>query len=651
MKKQDAECKRELTEREGKKFARFQGQFTMAREIAPGKTEGWFSVTSEEPCMDFVYRNGQWQRAYVVLSHAPGAIEMTRMDKGMNLRDGHGGDQVAKLEGITVRGNKLGGVGINWSVSERAQILRADYESGVRDDVSVEADYSPDALVIIGEKNGIPVVRVQSWVPLAAALAIVTPADPKVGTNRTAEGQSATPPTETKVENKKTATAEAQNAPNVIVRSKSMPEKTPEVIAREKQGADAAEMFALCSHFGVPNEKAMQFARELTPIDEVRAVVLRDYAGQKPVAAKTESAAAPMQREIVGEAEKNSGRKYSLSRAILAMAAQAKGEKSPVDAGFEIECSQQAEKTMQRKAQGILVPWDAPMQRTFAITASGSNVIAQNLRPDLFVDFLYAKMVLNRLGVTMLPGLVGDILLPKQSASVTTGWVDETTAVSESDPTMIQVKGTPHTAGAYCDITRQLLLQSTPAADIIVQNSLVNSLARTIQTGAFHGTGSNNQPTGLFTALLSGYQNQGAVAASTITTPGSFSEIEAMKALPEESNVDSENSKFVMRPTAFRKLKGVGRVGTTGAVPIADEEKGAKYVADSVCETTSALTSGYGAYGAFDTMALCMWGATDLIIDPYSLSTKGQLRIVALQNVDIIHRYLVAFGWSTTFGS
>jgi len=645
------QCDGTFVERDGKQFARVSGAFKICREVKDGKTATWLSVSSETPCRDRVYLNGQWQRAMVVLSHRPEAVDMCRMDKGMNLRDGHGGDQVAKLENVTISGGKLGGTAINWSVSERAQVLRADYENGVRDDVSVEGDYDPSTLSIVGELDGMPLVRCDRWTPLAAALGIVTAADPNVGVNRAAcadLGAKPTPDAKAKQINIVTP-AKAPSA----TRSKTMSDqKTPEQIAAER-GNEVAEIMARCAHFEVPQDVTMKFVREQKTLAEVSDVVLRDYAGKKAAsAAEAARNAKPVeeaQKAIVGRA---SGRTFSIARMALAQAAQMKGEKCPVDAGFEIECSREAEIAMGRKAQGMYIPWDAPIQRSFELTSNGSNIIAQNLRPDLFVDYLYAKTILAELGVTMLPGLVGDILLPKQSGQIATGWVDETTAVTAGNPTMIQVKGSPHTAGAYCDITRQLMLQSTPAADIIVQNTLINSLARTIQLGAFHGTGANSQPTGLFTALAAGYQSQSIVAAATVTNPGTFAELESLKAVPEEANVDADGEcKWAMRPTAFRRLKGVGRVGTTGAVPIAVEDRGAKFVADNPCFCTSALTAGYGAYGKWSTMAVGMWGATDIIVDPYSLSTSGKLRIVALQNVDVMHRYLVAFGYATTFAT
>jgi HK97 family phage major capsid protein len=251
----------------------------------------------------------------------------------------------------------------------------------------------------------------------------------------------------------------------------------------------------------------------------------------------------------------------------------------------------------------------------------------------------------------VLPGLVGDILLPKQTAANSGAWVDETTGGTAGQPTLGQVKGTPHTVSAYTEITRQLLQQSSPAADTIVMNTLMASIARTIQTGAFHGTGANNQPTGLFKALLSGYQGQAAIAEMTVAVDAAptYAELEAGMAIPEEANVDGP-FKWAMRPTAFRKLKTLAR-GTDIFLPVANEVGGQGFVADAPAFRTSGLTAKYAAYGQFDTMALAMWGATDLIVNPYALDTAGGLRITALQTVDVLHRYVNAFAWSTKFGS
>jgi hypothetical protein len=42
-------------------------------------------------------------------------------------------------------------------------------------------------------------------------------------------------------------------------------------------------------------------------------------------------------------------------------------------------------------------------------------------------------------------------------------------------------------------------------------------------------------------------------------------------------------------------------------------------------------------------MLVGMWGGLDLTVDPYSMSKKGRLRIVAFQDADIAYRHVESF--------
>lgn len=666
-----------LIERDGKKQAPLQAKFIITRESgSPAKdgnpeTPGWVSVSSEQPVMSFVYYNERWQRAYVVLSHSDGAIQGDWTKDGVVLRDGHYGDTCGRLMPAYVRDRKLGGDKIVWSASERAQVLMRDVESGVRRDISVEGDWDDKDLVLDGEKDGIPVIRAARWTPLAAAIVDVR-ADPKVGVARS---NDATPAAQPEPTNTEPATEPGkQPAPaKPVARSKSM---TPEELAaQEKQkeiarGKEVADIVAMGAHYNVPQEIVTRHLTECKSLADFRDLVMRDYADPK-AKADANKEAKPVNEIKRGDqvsdnipAEKLA--KFSFLRAIMGLAkSMAPSLELPkFDDGLEREISQESVRLIRAteggetyQPRGLCIPWDlvrrdqnGRLAREFNIAGTGSNVVAQNLRPELFIDYLRARLVLAKLGVTMLPGLVGDVLIPKQSGTASGGWVDETTAVSAGTLTVGQIKVTPRTVGAYTDISRQLLLQSTPSADMLVMNDLVESIARTVQTGAFHGTGANNQPTGLFTALSAGYQGYAAIPEATVSSDGSptYAEAEAMLGLIEEANVDGL-FKWALRPKAFRYFKTLGRVGTTGAVPAAVEEKGVKYLADLTAETTTSLASKYAAAGRWDSMVLAMWGALDLTLDPYSLSTRGALRVVALQSVDVGFRYLPAFGWSSKF--
>jgi hypothetical protein len=643
-------------------------------------THGWVSVSSDLPVRSMVrsasLRSCGYERtctatpdnpdprqpAYVVLSHASGAIVGDWAKDGIVIRDNHGGDTVARLTPAYIRNGKLGGDKLIWGSSERAKVLRADVESGVRRNISVEGDWDDKDLLLEGEKDGVPMIRAARWTPLAAAIVDV-PADPNVGVARS-NAAAAIPQTETTKKDDKPA---PDNPPQVIVRKKESTMTEQEIKDRDiARGKETADIIALGAHYNVPQEIVTRHVIECKPLAEFKDMVLREYAGKKTVEAPA-PAGDKVQRGVTDTIPADKLYKFSLMRAVVGMARAMNPslELPKVDDGLEREVSQEAVRLIRENPEGknytprgMCVPWDlvrggrSSFAREFNIAGTGSNVVAQNLRPELFIDYLRSKLILPELGVSVLTGLVGDVLIPKQSATASASWVDETTAGASGQLTVGQIKVTPHTLGAYTDISRQLLAQSTPSADMLVMNDLTESLARSLQLAAFHGTGAANQPVGLFTALSAGYQGYDAVTEATVNSSGSptYAEVEAMIGAVEEANIDGD-IKFAMRPKAFRYFKTLGRVGTTGAVPAGSEQNGVKYVADLVTKTTTSLTSKYAAAGRWDSMVLAMWGALDLTLDPYSLSTRGALRVVALQSADVGYRYLPAFGWSSGFAA
>jgi hypothetical protein len=48
-------------------------------------------------------------------------------------------------------------------------------------------------------------------------------------------------------------------------------------------------------------------------------------------------------------------------------------------------------------------------------------------------------------------------------------------------------------------------------------------------------------------------------------------------------------------------------------------------------------------FGNFADLVIGMWGSLDLMVDPYTGSTAGTVRVVALQDVDVQLRNVVSF--------
>ena len=102
---------------------------------------------------------------------------------------------------------------------------------------------------------------------------------------------------------------------------------------------------------------------------------------------------------------------------------------------------------------------------------SGGNFIP--LEKVGFFDALYAKTVLDQLGVTKLTGLSANVDLTGFSAAATVAWAAETADAASGDPTTAARQLRPSRLSAYSDISKQLLLQNNQS----IEQEIINSFA------------------------------------------------------------------------------------------------------------------------------------------------------------------------------
>ena len=78
---------------------------------------------------------------------------------------------------------------------------------------------------------------------------------------------------------------------------------------------------------------------------------------------------------------------------------------------------------------------------------AGGNVVATELLGSSFIDLPRNSMILDRLGVTVLNDLSGNIAIPSQTGAATSYWVAEGGAPTETQQTIGQMPLTPKTIG------------------------------------------------------------------------------------------------------------------------------------------------------------------------------------------------------------
>lgn len=341
---------------------------------------------------------------------------------------------------------------------------------------------------------------------------------------------------------------------------------------------------------------------------------------------------------------------YDITRAIRSLMRDVN-----VDAGFELEIDNE----IGRRNKNIIVPAGLRVPyaalsgaRTLGVSdaqgidGSGAALVSTDHRPDLFISPLEAKTILAKSGALILDGLVGDISIPK-SGSVEAYWVAaENQPADDADAEFTSVKGSPHTLGAKCDLTRKLVLQSSPDARDIITNLIISAVSRGVDKAGLAGTGTNGQPLGLLNT-----EDVNVITGITKGAPTKKNIEDFISALDDE-NVDADKLRFLC-PAAVKGCLG----STLDYTPIknADEEivaaaSAARYLyekglCDDIPLTFSNLCPAKKLIlGDWSEMMICGWGdALSLTVDPYSLSTSGGVRVVVLKDVDILIRHPEAF--------
>lgn len=351
------------------------------------------------------------------------------------------------------------------------------------------------------------------------------------------------------------------------------------------------------------------------------------------VATESRAYDAPIQAEV--GLTKKEVRQFSFVKAINALA-NPQDKRAWADAAFEREVSEAAQKTYGRSAQGIYVPNEvvkAQRDLTVGTNSAGGFTVATDLMASSFIEMLRNRSVVQRAGATVMNGLTGNVAIPKQSGAATAYWVAESGAPTESQQTLAQVTMSPKTVGAYTDFSRKLMLQSSLDIENMVRRDLASVIALAIDAAALYGTGSNNQPTGI--KLQSGVNTKDFAA----TNP-TFAELVAMESEIATDNADIGTMTYLFNPAQRGALKTTEKSSTSAGQFVWEA---GNTVNGYRTEVSNQVTAGDVFFGNFADLLIGFWSGLDLTVDPYSNSTSGTMRVVALQDVDIAVRNAVSF--------
>jgi len=477
-----------------------------------------------------------------------------------------------------------------------------DVVDGIRSNISV--GYHVNSMVEDGEAS----YRVNNWLPMEVSVVSI-PADRTVGVGRSAaEAPPAKPKTETRNE-VKTMTEEVKVDVEAV-----------RADAARAAAKDTAEMYRLAAKHSKRDmaDKAVAEGRTLA---EFRGELLEAIGNQ------------PLDTQEIG-LTKSEVRDFSLMKAVRAMA-NPTDRNAQRDAEFEFEASREAAQRAGIDPQGLYLPHDVlrSWNQRDLNTSNDSALVAEAYRGGDFIDVLRNASSVMQAGATMLTGLSGDVKIPKKTAASSGAWIaTEGGASTESEPTFGQVTMSPKTVGAFTDITRLMMMQSSLDIENLVRNDLSTGIALAIDNGALQGSGSSGQPTGI--KNTSGINAPTSFAAVNPT----WAEVVAMETAVAEDNALMGNLAYILPASMLGALKTTAK-DTGSGLFVADGNQLNGYNAI----VSNQVTAGDLYFGNFADLLIGMYGGLDITVDPYTASTSGTVRIVALQTCDVAVRHAVSF--------
>ncbi|WP_197419605.1 phage major capsid protein [Burkholderia sp. TSV86] len=603
------------------------------------------------------------------LSHAPDAVDLSRLNNGAPFLWMHNwDDQRGVIERGTARvdSDRKGRAVVRFSRSPAGEQMMQDVADKIITKVSV--GYQVNGMRLDEARADEDVYLVTNWAPFEIS-GVSVPADDTVGFGRGAtknpqeewgaaraenptQAQQTVPSQGTEDMEKITRDASG-NLVRAMVDDDGGITRVLEVIegagvearAAEQRGTDAErtrvrDLTEMGRQYGA-TDKALEFISAGKSVDDLRRELLADFAAQRT--------ARPMSDQVkegeVGLTDKEA-RSYSIMRAIRALANPTNAQYQK-EADFEFNCSRAAQEKSGKESRGIMIPADV-LNRAFSTTTPtggpGSNTIATNLLADQFIDLLrHRTWALKR--VTTMGGLVGNVDIPRQNSAAQAYWIGEGADVPASEPGIDQIGFSPKTVAARTEITRRLMLQSTPDAELIVRNDLLKVMALALDFAVIYGSGANGQPKGLL-------QQTGIHAVALADVFPSYNEYVQMETDIAAADADIGSLSYVVNARARGAAKTTLKFPAAVSSGVTISQGGTIWEPGNTIngynvDVTNQLAAGDVFFGNWADFIVGMWSGLDMMVDPYSLSASGGTRIVLFQDVDMNIRHKESFTYAS----
>ena len=573
-----------------------------------------------------------------ILDHSTSSVRLGRLKEFGSVffnhrMPGHPRDVIsARIEDVKIGKDRIGRANIHFvEQDETTELVRKHVINRVINGISIGYRVHKAKLEETDEKKG-DTYRIVDWEPYEISF-VNSPADPTVGVGRDAEVENILIIEGEEMPDK--ANQESQPVENRSVEAPAVipPKVDVEQVRREGAKSERERVAAL-----------MTMGREYDAEDIANELALSGGTPEdmnKRLLERLQSERTPVQYGDIGLSKKEV-KEYRLFRALRVLNAASQGRdvrQAQKDAEFEMECSREIADQYNQEPKGVFIPveyirssYQSQRVLTAGTATDGAELVATNLLTGSFIDVLRNLSVVMSAGARTLTDLVGDVAIPRKTSGSSAGWVAENGDVSESDAQFDQVTLTPRTVGAFTQISRQLLLQSSMDVEALIRDDLTSGVATAVDLAALYGSGASNQPTGVVNTTGIGDPTTWAGATPT------WAEVVALETELMADNALMGSRAYITERSVSQAMKTTEKATNT-AVFIMDGGR----TNDYPVFVTNQVTSGDMIFGNWTDLLIGMWGGLDVLIDPYSGGLAGRIRVITHQSIDIAVRHPESF--------
>jgi HK97 family phage major capsid protein len=336
-------------------------------------------------------------------------------------------------------------------------------------------------------------------------------------------------------------------------------------------------------------------------------------------------------------------RSYSVLRALGEAAAMARARQGWNLSGIEGEAHRELvnKHGELESPAAFYIPVDIQRRDLTASVAGSGGYLVGSAGGGSYIEVLRNRALIFRLGAQSLPGQRENLALPTLASAGTASWLStESTQASESTQAFGQVNGAPKTVAAYTELSRQITLQSNPAAEAIVMADLAAVTAIALDAAAINGPGSSGRPLGIL--------NTPSIGTFSGTTLGLAALTEAQQDILDGNAVLNQDALgYASTPGVAKLLKNRQRFTGTDS-PL---WQGALH--DGSIESVRAISSNQMPsatmiYGDWSQVLVPEWGVLAVEVNNFANFPAGIIGLRAMWCVDVIVRHAASFTVATS---